>query len=322
MHPDLQHRLLDEIRGRFRQLLVTTHSVELIASVDPGDILVIDRTADESAFATSLPAVQAAIDQIGGVHNLQLTRLWQADRFLLVEGRDVELLQVLERTLGIRPASIAIIPRAATGGWGGWSLAITSKLPSSNAQGGRIVPYAIYDRDYHTLADIDERYREADSRGVRLHIWGRKELENYLLVPDAIARHVSSLVEGSESPTAPQVRDKIVELAVELQDEIEIAITDELHKRDRPGGTPKAMKAAKRRVTEAYDSFEGVIAIVSGKEMIARLSKWTETEYGTTFGARRLVHELAPNEIDEEVRVVLQAIASVKRIPTELRTGA
>jgi hypothetical protein len=67
MHPDLQRRLLNLVRGRFAQLLIATHSVEIIADVDPKSILSIDRHAPTSTFVTDLPGVQHVIDQLGGV---------------------------------------------------------------------------------------------------------------------------------------------------------------------------------------------------------------------------------------------------------------
>ena len=39
MHPDLQRKLFRLTRGRFRQCIVATHSVEIMAEADPGNIL-------------------------------------------------------------------------------------------------------------------------------------------------------------------------------------------------------------------------------------------------------------------------------------------
>ena len=43
MHPDLQRRLLSLVRDRFAQLLVATHSVELMSDIEPASILAIDQ---------------------------------------------------------------------------------------------------------------------------------------------------------------------------------------------------------------------------------------------------------------------------------------
>jgi hypothetical protein len=245
--------------------------------------------------------------------------LWRAERFLLVEGDEIALLRVLERTLEVKPQCMETVPYGRTGGWGGWSLATSSKLPATNNEGGKIASYALFDADFHSDREIEQRYAEADNVGVRLHVWHRKEIENYLLVPSAIARHLGALLEGRSGPSEETVRQKIIELAEDIRDEVEIGIADELHKLDRAGGTPKAMKAAKAKVREAYQSFEGICVIAPGKTILSQLSGWTDIEYGVTFGASRLVHELRPEEIDDEVKVVLEAIARVSRFPKELR---
>ena len=92
MHPDLQRRLIRHLRQTRRQVVVTSHSVEIMSEVNPEDILVLDRQNSRSSFASSFPAAQKVLDHVGSAHNLQLARLWHARRSLLVEGNDFRLL--------------------------------------------------------------------------------------------------------------------------------------------------------------------------------------------------------------------------------------
>jgi len=93
MHPDLQRKLFRLTRSRFRQCIVATHSVEIMAEADPSEILIIDKRERRSRYANNEPSVQLLIDQIGGVHNVHLARLWSARKFLLIEGKDMSLLK-------------------------------------------------------------------------------------------------------------------------------------------------------------------------------------------------------------------------------------
>jgi predicted ATPase len=81
MHPDLQRRLIRFLRARFPQTIITTHAVEMLAEVDPKEILVIDRKRENSDFADTLPAMQRAIDGLGAIHNIQLSRLGVPESF-------------------------------------------------------------------------------------------------------------------------------------------------------------------------------------------------------------------------------------------------
>jgi hypothetical protein len=62
------------VRNLFPQVVVATHSVEIVADLDPADILIVDRSQSKSRFADTLPAVQRLIDRIGGVHNVKYPR--------------------------------------------------------------------------------------------------------------------------------------------------------------------------------------------------------------------------------------------------------
>ena len=107
-----------------------------MAEVEPDEILVVDQGRREAKFADSVPAVQRVIDQIGGVHNLNLARLSTSKKCLLLEGKDIEILKQFQNTL--IPAStepLDAVPNMSVGGWGGWNYAVGSKMFLRNALG-------------------------------------------------------------------------------------------------------------------------------------------------------------------------------------------
>jgi hypothetical protein len=123
MHPDLQRRLYRLTKARFRQSIIATHSVEIMAESDPSRILVVDKRESRSRYANNEPGVQLLIDQIGGIHNVHLARLWSARRFLLIEGKDMGLLRPMHSLL--LPDSdtpLDALPALPIGGWGGVAL--------------------------------------------------------------------------------------------------------------------------------------------------------------------------------------------------------
>src|SRR5262249_23268922 len=141
MHPDLQRRLIRYLKKRHEQVIVATHSVEMMADVDPDDVLVVDRKRNNSGFASDAASVQRLVEHIGSVHNLQLAKLWNARRCLLLEGRDIKLLGVVHRTLLPEAESLETIPHVELGGWGGWPYAIGSSLLLRNSGGEEITVY-------------------------------------------------------------------------------------------------------------------------------------------------------------------------------------
>lgn len=311
MHPDLQRRLLSLVRSRFSQLIIATHSVEIISDVDPRSILAIDRRQAKSELVTSLPGLEEVMDGIGSVQNIQLTRLLRAASFYLVEGEDVKLLRILQRIALPGQTPIDLVPHAEMGGRGGWGAGVPSRLPKTNAEGDRIRAFAILDRDYFPDEEISERYAEARGWGIQLRVWNRKELENYLLVPEAIARFIFAGVdESQESPAATQVEEKIDEIVEEMREEqIQDSIATILHGRNKKGGLTKANKLARKRVSEAWKNPENRWALAPGKEVLSALSRWSQDNFGVGFGAEQIARELRQDEVSPEVKEIISAIA-------------
>jgi hypothetical protein len=255
----------------------------------------------------SVDAAQAAIQDLGGVHNLHVARLFRSDRFLMIEGDDVPLLGALQQLSN--PDSRAVIttlPAYETGGWGGWHHAIRSKLPRKNGEGKPIITYCFFDSDYHTEEEIAERYAEAAQHKINLHVWRRKELENYVLVPAAIRRAIQQRASKRRRVTVEDIEAKLTELA------------DELHRRDRGLGVKGARRKAKQRV-EAQMKLQGLPAVVSGKALVAGLSRWAGGQFGASFSALTIARHMRPAELATEIEEVLAAVEKKTPFPAALQ---
>lgn len=167
MHPDLQRKLIRTVQRSGQQLIITTHSVEIMGEVDPDNILVIDRKRSNSDFASSVPAVQSIINHIGSVQNIHLTRLWSAKKCIFVEGKDVGYLIIIHQKLFTNSReSLKTIPNMSFGGWGGWPLVLGSLILAKNAFGEAVIVYCVLDRDFHTHEECVNRLNEAKAKGV------------------------------------------------------------------------------------------------------------------------------------------------------------
>jgi energy-coupling factor transporter ATP-binding protein EcfA2 len=139
MHPDLQRKLFRIVASRFQQSMIATHSVEIMSEAEPNNILIVNRTQPRSSYADSEPALQALIDNIGGVQNVHLARLWNAKKFLLIEGDDIALIRHLHsRLFPTADLQLDAIPNLPIDGWGGWSHAVGSSMTLHNAFGDEI----------------------------------------------------------------------------------------------------------------------------------------------------------------------------------------
>lgn len=192
MHADLQRRLIKIIKNNFKQVIVATHSIEIMSEVEPENILPINNTKQKQEYANKAPLVQKVVSEIGSVHNIEVARLFSSSKFLIVEGEkeDVKLLSIFQSK--IYPYSFEqfdILPKIYIEGWGGWQRVIGSnKVFKENKTS--IITYCIFDSDFHTEEEKSKRLLDANEHEINLHIWNKKEIENYLLVPSAICRAI------------------------------------------------------------------------------------------------------------------------------------
>jgi len=322
MHPDLQRKLLRFIRGRNSQCLIATHSTEILAETKPNNILIIDRSRKKSTFSTNLPAVQKILEEIGSAQNLHLTRLWSAGRLLLVEGKDIKFLKHFQNLIFPNTKSpFDALPNMPIGGWSGWPYAMGSAMLLTNAFDEKITTYCILDSDYYTPDTIQKRYEEAGKKNVNLHIWNKKEIENYLIKPSVIERIISQKGKNG-SPSLSEIESKIHEITNSLKDQTIDCYSQEFHNEEKSKGIALANKKARTLVESFWETISERLCVVSGKQTISKLSAWATEVYGVSLGANTLLNEIQLNELDQELVDVIKSIEksiklnSQKKSPT------
>jgi hypothetical protein len=308
MHPDLQRKLFRIVAHRFRQSMIATHSVEIMSEAEPNNILVVNRMQPRSSYAASEPALQALIDNIGGVHNVHLARLWNAKKFLLIEGDDIGLLRHLHSILFPRAdLPTDALPNLPIDGWGGWSHAIGSSMTLHNSFGDEIQTYCILDRDYHSDEEVSGRMKEAADRKVKLHVWQRKELENYFLNAAVVRRVLSKRLRASSVPSEDELAERILEFCGQEFDTVVYGTAEVLLSRNRGLGVG-AHKIAKERVEAAWSNPSQVLALAPGKIVLGKLSDYCQQHYGASFGAPAIARNFSVSEVPREIASVLEAI--------------
>lgn len=320
LHADLQRKLIRLLKSSNQQMIIATHSVEMMAEVDPDEVLVVDKKRKSSKFANTVPSVQRIIDRVGGIHNINLARLSMSKKCLLLEGQDVYILRHFHNTLFPKTERpLDALPIVSIGGWGGWNYAIGSSLLLQNAGGEDILSYCIFDADYRSAQQIDNRYVEAAQKNVNLHVWSKKELENYVLVPRAIYRY---LVErgGTNKITVKEIENQLIRIADYLKDDTFDSIASEYHAINKGKELSSINKVARETIENHWKTTEGKLSLISGKKALGLLSEWTKERVGISLGAEKIAKCVKVSEIDPEIKDVLTHIEKCKQIPNELRS--
>src|SRR5690606_6194448 len=99
--PDVQRQLLGIIRDIGADVLLATHSSEIIAEADPDEIVIIDKRRRTGERLKNIAGVQRALNAVGSSQNISLAALARSRRVLFVEGLDdFRLLRRFARELG------------------------------------------------------------------------------------------------------------------------------------------------------------------------------------------------------------------------------
>jgi energy-coupling factor transporter ATP-binding protein EcfA2 len=193
LHPDLQRRVVEQVNSLgLEQFIVASHSVDILDKFTPEDVVFVDKGTRRGRVLGGLEDVQRVISDLGSTANIHAARLARSRVCLFVEGGDFEILRRMAGVAGLKEFAegegFAVVPIE---GFGNWERLLHVSWVMRNVAGEAIRPYVVLDRDYRCDDEVDSIVDSLGEKGVRCHVWRRKELENYLLVPGAIARAVN-----------------------------------------------------------------------------------------------------------------------------------
>jgi len=312
LHADIQRKLIRILKNRFQQIIIATHSIEIISEVEPENILIINRRKRSSKYANNNPIVQEIINEIGSIQNLEVIRLWSNKRFIILEGDsdDMKFLRIFHDKIGaVTESPFDNIPNSHIDGWGGWQRVIGShQIISKNPD---IETYCILDSDYHTNDEIEARYKEAKKHGINLKIWSRKEIENYIFTVSSVQRLLTSKDEKVETD---HIVKKIEFFCEELKELTTDSYATEIQNRDRSKNLSTANKEARDIIKNNWNSIEEKVSIVSGKKIVSKICKWLSDDFNISISKFGLSNYLQKEEIPVEVVDVIEKIINYEKM--------
>ncbi len=301
MHPDLQRKLIRLVKRRYSQVIIATHSIEIISELDSTDIVTIDKKKRKMRYATDLRAVQKIIDGIETVSNLALMRLGDARKCLFVEGKDLKIMtKIAEVILGNHVNSLETLPHVSLDGFHNLRETFgTSKLFHEETK-GMIKCICILDSDYYPKDMIEKKYEEAHDNYLDLHIWKRKELENYILEPQVLFR------------LSQQSNDKYEYFLKELEelvDTYEDRVFDQYAEhilKYRKIDVSTANAETRKYMKDMWTNLENKLALVGGKEFLRCLNNWFKQKFSLNLSISQIISGFQKDEFDNEIVEVIR----------------
>lgn len=198
LHSDLQRQLVGLLRNLGPDILIATHSTEIITEAEAGEIVLINKKKKNAKRITDRADIEAVFRELGSNANPILTQLAKTRRAAFVEGLDFQILSQFARKLGYpvvaNRAAFAVIPMEGFNP----ERARILKEGVELTLGAKIHAAAILDRDFRSKAECRYITKQTESFSEFVRVHERKEIENFLLVPKVIDRAIERRIADRE----------------------------------------------------------------------------------------------------------------------------
>lgn len=332
LHPDLQRQLLRLLRSAGPDILFATHSAEFLAEADPSELLMMQKSTASAQRVKRPEEIAYALASIGSNQNAALTVAARTRRVLFVEGDDDSILQALagrmELQLAARRSNQAVVPVG-----GSPSVDRIRSLCEGfvNALGKSMLFAGVFDSDYRSEGEVDAFLAGARKHLGLVHVWKRKEIENYLLVPRVLDRAIDSAIADRRRRTGKAIpRDfdsaaLLREITDSMKHQVQSQVVERRQDFERGSKTDRATisKAALREFDSTWESLEGRLELAPGKEVLKIFNTNLRARHDVQVTPRRLMLEFTASELPGELRTVLRLLNTfAARQPGQSRSSS
>lgn len=182
LHSDLQRQLLGLLRNLGPDVLIATHSTEIITEAETDDIVLVNKRQSVAKRIRNPSQLEEVFRILGSNLNPILTQLAKTRRVVFVEGKDFQILGKVARKMGKASvgnrSDFAVVPVEGFSPERMRSL----KVGMETTLGGKIMAAAVLDRDYRSVAECEYIKSACKEFCAYIAIHSCKEVENYLLV--------------------------------------------------------------------------------------------------------------------------------------------
>jgi hypothetical protein len=302
---------------------MATHSTEIMAEADPGEIILVDKKKRHGQRLRDVEGVQRALDAVGSIQNIALSTLAKNRRLLFVEGdEDFRIIRRFAKKLGFDQLGTGVgITPLQSGGFGSWQRIATLASGIADALGASLMIGAVYDRDYFCQEEIVSIESNLKGSLALSKVLARKEMENYLLVPEAIDRAIRRVILEKESRTGedsviPDTLKLIGDITDDFKDDVcsqitakRVAFLKQSH-RDPADITKETLKSFSKQ----WAVMDRRLLIVPGKEVLRCLRDRVQAISGVTLTLARIIDAMKKEEIPMDLVDLIKEIDNYRSL--------
>lgn len=328
LHSDLQRQLLAILKNLGPDILIATHSTEIISEADPDDILVVNKGSRAARRVKEPTQLQQVFGVLGSNLNPVLTQLAKTRRALFVEGKDFQVIARFARKLGnprvANRSDFAVVP---VEGFNPVKVAAFVQAIGMTL-GSPVSAAVVFDRDYRSEAECEKEAEALGKSCVLVRIHRRKELENFLLLPQALQKAAQRRIAEREARTGEKIEfpEDMSQLLDTITDGLRHRVAAQFLSRRRP--FEKALNPGLDGTTideelmaefeSAWRNLDTRLLMVPGKEVLGALNDTLQRRYRITVSPGLIVECCTREEVPAEMAGLIEVLSAF----AESREGA
>lgn len=312
LHPDVQRQLVAILRDAGPDIVLATHSSEIVSEAEPSEIVLIDKSKRSAKRLRDVEGVQQALNSLGSIQNITLTQLAKNKRLLFVEGpNDFKRIRRFAKRLGYEDlaAGLRVTP-TESGGFASWQKLESVAWGFEKAMGAKLKLAAVYDRDFWCPEEIGSITARLDDKLDFVHVHERKELENYLLIPAALQRAANT---AARENARRQGNDKASNISVDkILDRITskmrhkcmsqyISKRQEYFRKESDLDPSTSAEGALEWFDSSWADLETRMKIVPGKQVLSQLRQELQATHGVSLTDYRIIDSVRRDEVPEDL---------------------
>ena len=323
LHADLQRQLVALLRDLGPDILIATHSTEIISETEPSSLLTINKKKRSAARVKDVSQIKRVFFILGSNLNPTLTQITKTRRVIFVEGLDFDILSRFARILMFdrlaNRTDFALVklegfnPKRMEDLAAGIELTIGSKM----------IRAVVLDRDYRSNEEIHQISSDLKKHASLIFIHNCKEVENYLLNTTVLNRAISSRLServrrtGCELPEIPNV----VALLDEITNGLKSEVLSQFVARHLENAKKIHANLDPATITQkVIEDFEGTwadparrLTIVPGKEVLARLNTQLQKRVSISISDVQVASNFQLVDIPNDLRDLIEALEEFRK---------
>jgi len=329
LHSDLQRQLLHILKTIGPDIIMATHSTEIISEADRDDLLIINKKNTSAKRIKNPSQVVGVFEVLGSNLNPTLTQLAKTRKVVFVEGKDFIMLSQFARKLGrnqiANRSDFAVIPVE------GYNPKRVNEFAKGMefTLGTAIKKAVIFDRDYRSESEIIDVKKELSEYCSVAWVHNRKEVENYLFECAPLERAIVKRIDdynirtGKRISYSDDVNTMLLEITEETKESVRSqylarrAIVDKIK-------TPSLDESTiygniLREFDNKWATLQGRIEIMPGKEVLSAINRYIQEKYKVSVSSNNIIDAFRREEIHEDISDLIELLEEFRKM--SLTTG-